>query len=81
MTDMATPDIDAMLNEEFSSTVSADIREDLRSVVMDIVRQLQPANANSSGMSQAVLDQLDQLIAYQKEANDIDSRMLAVTSN
>ena len=81
MTDMATPDIDAMLNEEFSSTVSADIKEDLRAVVMDIVRQLQPVSASSSGISQAVLDQLDQLIAYQKEANDIDNRMLAVASN
>jgi hypothetical protein len=81
LSDMAHPDIEAMLDEEFSSTVSTDIREDLRAVVMDIVRQLQPVSANSSGISQAVLDQLDQLIAYQKEANDIDNRMLAVASN
>lgn len=81
MSDMAYPDIDAMLDEEFSSTVSADIREDLRAVVMDIVRQIQPVSTSGSGMSQAVLDQLDQLIAYQKEANDIDNRMLSVASN
>jgi hypothetical protein len=81
LSDMAHPDIEAMLDEEFSSTVSTDIREDLRAVVMDIVRQLQPVSASSSGISQAVLDQLDQLIAYQKEANDIDNRMLAVASN
>ena len=81
LSNMAHPDIDAMLDEKFSSTVSADIREDLRAVVMDIVRQLQPVGTTSSGMSQAVLEQLDQLIAYQKEANDIDNRMLAVASN
>ena len=81
LSNMAHPDIDAMLDEKFSSTVSADIREDLRAVVMDIVRQLQPVSTTSSGMSQAVLEQLDQLIAYQKEANDIDNRMLAVASN
>jgi len=45
------------------------------------VRQIKPAGVANSGMSQAVLDQLDRLIAYQKEANDIDNRMLAVASN
>ena len=81
LSNMAHPDIDAMLDKDFSSTISTEIREDLRAVMQDIVQQMQPSNSVSLGISQAVLDQLDRLIAYQKEANDIDSRMLSVASN
>lgn len=81
LNDMARPDIDAMLTEEISRTVSADIQQDLRAVVMDIVRTIKPSSTVNTGVSQAMLEQLDRLIAYQKEANDIDSHMLAVASN
>jgi len=81
LTNMAHPDIEAILDEDFSNTVSTEIREDLRAVVQDIVKQMQPNNSVVLGISQAVLDQLDRLIAYQKEANDIDNQMLSVASN
>jgi hypothetical protein len=80
MDDMAKPDIDAAVLGEMSESMTMGIKEDLRSMVMDIVQQIQRPGDNS-GMSQAVLTQLDQLIQYQREANDIDNRMLSVASN
>jgi hypothetical protein len=80
MNDMAKPDLDAAVLEEMSESMTMSIKEDLRSMVMDIVQQIQRPNDNAS-MSQVVLTQLDQLIAYQREANDIDTRMLSVSSN
>jgi hypothetical protein len=65
---------------EMSESMTMGIKEDLRSMVMDIVQQIQRPS-DSSGTSQAMLTQLDQLIAYQREANDIDNRMLSVASN
>jgi hypothetical protein len=80
MDDMAKPDIDAAVLGEMSESMTMGIKEDLRSMVMDIVQQIQRPGDNS-GMSQAVLTQLDQLIQYQREANDIDNRMMSVASN
>jgi len=79
MDNMARPDIDAAVLGEMSESITMGIKEDLRSMVMDIVQQIQRPGDNS-GMSQAVLTQLDQLIAYQREANDIDTRILSVSS-
>ena len=79
MDNMAKPDIDATALGEMSESITMSIKEDLRSMVMDIVQQIQRP-ADNSGMSQAVLTQLDQLIAYQREANDIDTRILSVSS-
>jgi hypothetical protein len=80
MDNMAKPDIDAAALGEMSESMTMGIKEDLKSMVMDIVQQIQRPSDNS-GMSQAVLTQLDQLIQYQREANDIDNRMLSVASN
>jgi hypothetical protein len=79
MDNMAKPDIDAAMLGEMSESMTMSIKEDLKSMVMDIVQQIQRP-ADNSGMSQAVLTQLDQLIAYQREANDIDTRILSVSS-
>ena len=79
--DMAYPDIETMFDEEFSSTVSQDIRTDLRAVVQDIMREIQPVDSGLSQISQALMDQLDQLIEYQKQANDLDASMLSIANS
>jgi hypothetical protein len=80
MDNMAKPDLAADMLGEISESMTMSIKEDLRSMVMDIVQQIQRSN-DSLGTSQAMLTHLDQLIAYQREANDIDNRMLSVASN
>jgi hypothetical protein len=61
-------------------SMSTDITENLQSVIQDIVNKLQPPQPNKV-FNAEILAQLDQLIVMQRQANDIDSRMLAVAAN
>ena len=80
MDNIAKPDMTAAMLEELSSSMTIGLKEDLKSMIMDIIQQIQPTGDTSS-MSTAVLGQLDRLIAYQREANDLDTRILSVTAN
>lgn len=77
----AMPKLDNMaMAKDITESVKIGIDQDLRAVVMDIVKQVQ-APVNNFELSSRVLEQLDQLIIMQRQANDIDTKMLAAASN
>jgi len=77
----AMPKLDNMtVAKDITESVRIGIDQDLRAVVMDIMKQVQ-APVHNFELSARVLEQLDQLIIMQRQANDIDNKMLAAASN
>jgi hypothetical protein len=78
--DVSRPDDSMSMVTNLVDSMSTDITENLQSVIQDIVNKLQPPQPNKV-FNAEILAQLDQLIVMQRQANDIDSRMLAVAAN